>query len=128
MHLQSYIKDIRKDGRRALLSRISLNNSMFHMTMHEFHCIEVMDENRAEVIGLRMKLAIQLRPLKKIDLLQCIILFQNTVHAVNANDYSPEQLDAWAPLVKPDFSFCSFRVFKILFESKRKNPLICSFY
>lgn len=48
-----------------------------------------------------MKLPIRLRKLKETDILECIILFQNTIHAVNAKDYSPIQLDAWAPKVKP---------------------------
>ena len=30
------------------------------------------------------------------DLAQITALFYDTVHAVNAADYSPEQLDAWA--------------------------------
>ena len=30
------------------------------------------------------------------DLSQITALFYDTVHAVNAADYSPEQLDAWA--------------------------------
>ena len=32
---------------------------------------------------------------------ECTRLFFHTVHTVNAADYSPEQLDAWAPLI-PD--------------------------
>lgn len=36
-----------------------------------------------------MKLPIQLRKLKETDILECIILFQSTIHAVNAKDYSP---------------------------------------
>ena len=48
-----------------------------------------------------MKLPILIRELKEIDIPECIVLFQNTIHAVNAKDYSPTQLDAWAPKVKP---------------------------
>lgn len=51
-----------------------------------------------------MKLPIQLRALKETDILECITLFQNTIHAVNANDYSPIQLEAWAPKVKPEIT------------------------
>lgn len=51
-----------------------------------------------------MKLPIQLRALKETDVLECITLFQNTIHAVNAKDYSPTQLDAWAPKVKPEIT------------------------
>lgn len=49
-----------------------------------------------------MKLPIQLRALKETDILECITLFQNTIHAVNAKDYSPIQLEAWAPKVNPE--------------------------
>jgi putative acetyltransferase len=31
-------------------------------------------------------------------------LFQNTIHAVNAKDYSPIQLEAWASKVKPEIT------------------------
>src|SRR4051812_43788302 len=31
------------------------------------------------------------------DLLELMQLFRETVHNVNARDYTPEQLDAWAP-------------------------------
>ena len=51
-----------------------------------------------------MKLPIQLRALKETDVLECITLFQNTIHAVNAKDYSPLQLEAWAPKVKPEIT------------------------
>lgn len=49
-----------------------------------------------------MKLPILIRELKEIDILECITLFQDTIHAVNAKDYSSIQLDAWAPKVKPE--------------------------
>lgn len=51
-----------------------------------------------------MKLPVQLRALKETDILECITLFQNTIHAVNAKDYSPSQLEAWAPKVKPEIT------------------------
>ena len=38
------------------------------------------------------------REYKREDLEQILKLFYNTVHTVNALDYSAEQLDAWAPL------------------------------
>ena len=49
-----------------------------------------------------MKLTIQLRALKERDILECITLFQNSIHAVNAKDYSSIQLEAWALQVKPE--------------------------
>ena len=38
-----------------------------------------------------------LRPYAKEDLPQILALFRETVHAVNAADYTPRQLEAWAP-------------------------------
>lgn len=38
------------------------------------------------------------REYKPEDIKQILKLFYNTVHTVNALDYSAEQLDAWAPL------------------------------
>ena len=38
------------------------------------------------------------REYKPEDVHQILKLFYNTVHTVNALDYSAEQLDAWAPL------------------------------
>lgn len=37
-----------------------------------------------------------LRPYRPSDLPEITELFYDTVHTVNAGDYSPEQLDAWA--------------------------------
>ncbi|MFV0351765.1 MAG: GNAT family N-acetyltransferase [Oscillospiraceae bacterium] len=38
-----------------------------------------------------------LKPYHKKDLCEIIKLFYNTVHFVNAADYTPAQLNAWAP-------------------------------
>ncbi|WP_207387350.1 GNAT family N-acetyltransferase [Legionella rowbothamii] len=43
------------------------------------------------------KLPITLRKLKEADMIECMVLFQNTVHSINAKDYSITQLEAWAP-------------------------------
>lgn len=40
---------------------------------------------------------ITLRDFAPADLEAVLTLFYETVHAVNADDYSPAQLDAWAP-------------------------------
>lgn len=37
-----------------------------------------------------------IRPYRSSDCPALAELFYQTVHAVNARDYSPEQLDAWA--------------------------------
>lgn len=42
-----------------------------------------------------------LRPYHPDDLEELLTLFYETVHTVNAADYTPRQLDAWAPAV-PD--------------------------
>ena len=36
-------------------------------------------------------------PLGSTDIPEAVALFHATVHAVNARDYSPAQLDAWTP-------------------------------
>ena len=41
--------------------------------------------------------AIRLRPYRPGDCEEIARLFYETVHAVSAADYTPEQLDAWAP-------------------------------
>ena len=38
-----------------------------------------------------------LRPYTPADLEELLTLFYETVHTVNARDYTPPQLDAWAP-------------------------------
>lgn len=40
---------------------------------------------------------ITIRPYSPDDLIHIITLFRNTIHAVNSKDYTPEQLNAWAP-------------------------------
>ena len=40
---------------------------------------------------------IKIRNLNKEDILKCIKLFRDTVHAINTNDYSSEQVNIWAP-------------------------------
>ena len=39
----------------------------------------------------------QIRRYRFADIAQVLALFYGTVHTVNAADYTPEQLDAWAP-------------------------------
>lgn len=39
----------------------------------------------------------QVRKYRSGDLLQILSLFYDAVHTVDASDYTPEQLDAWAP-------------------------------
>lgn len=45
---------------------------------------------------------VQLRPYREGDCPALAALFTNTVHTVNAADYTPAQLDAWAPAAGPD--------------------------
>lgn len=42
-------------------------------------------------------MSIFIRRLKDSDVAQIEVLLHETVHAINAQDYSQEQLDAWAP-------------------------------
>src|SRR5690242_3163628 len=44
-----------------------------------------------------------IRKLREEDIEPCIALFQDTVHHVNNKDYSFEELQAWAPIVKPNY-------------------------
>lgn len=44
-----------------------------------------------------MKINFTLRRFESSDLPECINLFYDTVHSVNAQHYTPAQLDAWAP-------------------------------
>lgn len=46
-----------------------------------------------------MTLALHIRKLEKSDLKECIVLFRDTVHLINSQDYSPTQVKAWAPQV-----------------------------
>ena len=39
----------------------------------------------------------QIRPYRPADLRPLVALFTETVHRVNSNDYSPEQIAVWAP-------------------------------
>jgi putative acetyltransferase len=50
----------------------------------------------------------QTRRVKRADIPQIARLYFETVHRVNARDYSPEQIRAWAPRVYPD-AFCQRR-------------------
>lgn len=46
---------------------------------------------------------INIRYLKPEDIDTCIKLFQETVHSVNASDYTADQLEIWAPkIIKPE--------------------------
>lgn len=48
-----------------------------------------------------MRLAIKLREIRESDINACATLFQETIHKINAKDYTPPQLNAWAPLGEP---------------------------
>jgi len=44
----------------------------------------------------------RVRPVKRADIPQISRLYYETVHRVNAQDYDPAQIQAWAPRVYPD--------------------------
>ena len=57
----------------------------------------------------------QIRPVKRTDIPQIARLYFETVHRVNARDYSLEQIRAWAPRVYPDaFWLRRFRRYRVL--------------
>ena len=49
----------------------------------------------------------QIRPVKRADIPQIARLYYETVHRVNARDYGPEQIRAWAPRVYPEAHWLS---------------------
>lgn len=55
----------------------------------------------AEVLGMRSDgiepLPVEVRKYRAEDVTELCTLFYETVHTVNARDYTPEQLSAWAP-------------------------------
>ena len=60
---------------------------------------------------------IRVRRLRPADVPALARLYFETVHAVNARDYAPRQLWAWAPRVYPDAFWrarlCRYRVFVV---------------
>jgi putative acetyltransferase len=61
----------------------------------------------------------QIRPVKRADVPQIARLYFETVHRINASDYSPEQIRAWAPRVFPDaFWQRRFRRYRVLVAEK----------
>jgi putative acetyltransferase len=57
----------------------------------------------------------RIRPVKRADIPQIARLYFETVHRVNARDYGPEQIEAWAPRVYPDtFWQRRFRHYRVL--------------
>ena len=57
----------------------------------------------------------QIRPVKRADIPQIARLYYETVHRVNARDYGPEQIRAWAPRVYPEAHWQRrFRRYRVL--------------
>jgi putative acetyltransferase len=57
----------------------------------------------------------QIRRLKRADISQISRLYYETVQRVNSRDYSPDQIDAWAPRIYPDaFWQRRFRHYRVL--------------
>jgi len=58
---------------------------------------------------------IRIRKVKREDVAQISRLYYETVHRVNARDYSPEQIHAWTPRINPDaFWQRRFRRYRVL--------------
>jgi putative acetyltransferase len=57
----------------------------------------------------------RIRQVKRADIAQISRLYYETVRRVNSRDYSPEQIDAWAPRIYPDaFWQRRFRHYRVL--------------
>jgi putative acetyltransferase len=65
----------------------------------------------------------RIRPVKRADVPEISRLYYETVHRVNARDYAPDQITAWAPRVYPDFfwlrRFRRYRPFRQAVMEKR---------
>ena len=72
--------------------------------------------SRAEADAWLNALAVTLRPYRPADCPALAKLFTETVHTVCAADYTPAQLDAWAPACGPDLAAWdkSFRAHRTL--------------
>jgi putative acetyltransferase len=57
----------------------------------------------------------RIRRVRRADIPQIARLYYETVHRVNARDYGPKQIQAWAPRVYPDaFWLQRFRRYRVL--------------
>jgi putative acetyltransferase len=57
----------------------------------------------------------RIRRVRRTDIPQIARIYYETVHRVNARDYGPEQIRAWAPRVYPDaFWLRRFRRYRVL--------------
>lgn len=80
------------------------------------------------VLEMSQKINFRVRKLIITDIDNCISLFQATVHSINANDYSIEQLHAWAPLVEPmkidNYSYWQTLIKNIAYVAEYNNQII----
>lgn len=53
----------------------------------------------------------RVRPATVSDVPEIVRIFYETIHRVNARDYSPEQLDAWAPRLPDPAAWAAQRLF-----------------
>ena len=56
-----------------------------------------MNQHLAYIVELEILKPMLIRKFQESDIHQVVLLFYETVHSVNAVDYSIEQLNAWAP-------------------------------
>jgi putative acetyltransferase len=62
----------------------------------------------------------RIRPVKRADVPEIARLYYETVRRVNARDYKPEQIAAWAPRVYPDaFWLRRFRRYRVFVAEDR---------
>ncbi|GEO25114.1 acetyltransferase [Alicyclobacillus acidoterrestris] len=71
-----------------------------------------------------------IRPWRADDVAQIVQLFHETVHAINANDYSAQQLDAWAPTLssaeqdKQETRFLSLLNSRLSYVAERNGTIL----
>lgn len=68
----------------------------------------------------------QIRPFKPSDTSHIMQLFYDTVHTINAQDYTPEQINAWAPKTATEEDWASKLSPNIAYvvESKQDGVII----
>lgn len=100
---RQWILDFGQEQRPRLLELLEQ-----YRTGREVHLFHSRAEADCYLTALRAAQTVQrdvfLRPYQDGDCPALADLFTQTVHSVNASDYTPAQLDAWAPACGPDLA------------------------
>ena len=98
---RQWILDFGRDQRPELLRLLAQyqpgREVHIFQSRHQAHCYLSALAAAQPAAGL-----VRLRPYREGDCPALAALFTDTVHTVNAADYTPAQLDAWAPAAGPD--------------------------